>query len=135
MDNLNNWEADRWNKSEQVLAYIALKGCAWPTDLARNLLMKIEDINQILGELVHRKDIVRILPFERFSPPEIVMTRASDLTIEASNSMTPENWAKKSFFRLTEEGFHKWRERHKGEHLRAHRVYISLFDLSLNSEQ
>lgn len=126
------YEHENFEKEEKIIAYIALKGCAWASDIARGLLIDNEETNKLLARLVHRKDITVVTPFERFTPPEIIMTRANDLGIEAANSITPENWAKKSFFKLTEEGFHKWRIRHKGEGLRAHKVYIQEFNLSLN---
>ena len=130
----SSWEAEKFSKREAVLNYIALKGCAWSADVRRNLLFSQEDINQILAELVHEKTIQIVRPFERFSPPDIVMTRLRDLQVEAANSLTPENWNKRSFFFFTEDGFHKWVARHSGEHKRAHNIYLNLFSLTLEPE-
>ena len=132
--NNSDYEADNWNKTERVLSYIALKGCAWPLDIKRNCLIQIEDVNRILNELMHRKDIQIVRPFERFTPPEIVLTRLQTLQAEAMNSLTPENWAKKSFFYMTKEGFDKWVSRNRGKHMKAHNIYIDMFSLNLEPE-
>ena len=128
------YEHENFEKEEKILGYIALKGCAWSTDIARNLLINCEEVNKLLARLIHEKDVAIVRSFERFTPPDIVMTRTEDLQIEAANSLIPENWAKRSFFHLTDEGFHSWLERNKGKHLRASNIYLKMFSLLYGAE-
>src|SRR3990167_2086081 len=135
-----NYEHQSFEKEENILGYIALKGCAWSTDIARNLLMDSEEVNKLLAKLIHNKAVAVVAPFERFTPPDIVMTREKDLKVETGNSLTPENWAKRSFFYLTDEGLDNWMARNKGKGLRAHNIYIGMHSLILkplnaNNEQ
>lgn len=131
---LSSTSIDAFNfaRREQIEAYIAFKGCAWAVDIARHCLIDIFEVNKILTELCHTKTLQVVAPFERFSPPPIVMARGKDIYIENANSLAAEHWPKKSFFFFSEKGFFEWCTKQKGKGARAHTVYLETYNILLN---
>ena len=128
-ESFSDYEAVDFAKEQEVLKYILLKGCAWAVDISRGITMDIHTVNSSLSRLMKKKDIILVEPFERFTPPDIVMTRAKTLYAENCSSTTPEHWAKRSFFYATDEGLQKFAMREKGGHLRAHVIYLIIYNL------
>jgi len=127
-----SYEHHNFEREEKILGYIALKGCAWSTDISRNLLMDSEEVNKLLAKMIVEKQIIVVVPFDRFRPPAIVMTRAAEIFNENANSLTPENWAKRSFFYLSFEGLDNWIAGNRSKGLKAHVIYLEMYNIILD---
>ena len=109
---------------DRVVGLILEFGSSYPSEIARHLLLRVEQVNVIIIKLINKEILVRIIP-DPFYPQFLMKSSIGRLwNIGISEYL---NFTKRSWVIVTEKGFWYYVDKFKGEHRRANVNYLNQY--------
>jgi hypothetical protein len=109
---------------DRVMGLIILKGSCFPSEIARDLTLEIEQVNAIITGLVRDEMLKKIIPDEIYPQP-LIKCRIREMWSIGVKGY--EAFCQRSWFILTEKAFWSYVDRHRGEHRQANEAYINTY--------
>lgn len=109
---------------DRVLGYILSVGASFPSEIARHILLSVEQVNAITLKLINEELLKRIVPDQNYPQPCI---KARIAEMWAQGIMGYNEFALRSWFIVTEKGFFYYADKFQGDHRRANEAYLETY--------